>query len=165
MNKFIDLFFKNITEINDGGFNDEDFLGSMKYGFRSLISRYLSLMKTGSLMDLDNVNKTDIMDDEELGENSLKIVHVIRPWFKLLNEELQKTIENIFDKMILLCLALFISFLIGAVVIYALIWKNIEFQLEKYLINSIELINLIPERIKEDLVMKINEDKDFRNSE
>ena len=165
MNKFIDLFFKNITEINDGEFNDEDFLGSMKYGFRSLITRYLSLMKTGSLMDLDNVNKTDIMNDEELGENGLKIVHVIRPWFKLLNEELQKTIENIFDKMILLCLALFISFLIGAVVIYALIWKNIEFQLEKYLINSIELINLIPERIKEDLVMKINEDKDFRNSE
>ena len=163
MNKFIDLFFKNITEINEGGFNDEDFLGSMKYGFRSFISRYLSLMKTGTLMHLDNINKTDIMTDEELGENGLKIVYVIRPWFDILNKELQKTMEDVFDKMILLCLALFISFLVGAVVIYALIWKNIEFQLEKYLINSIELINLIPERIKEDLVMKINEDKDFRN--
>ena len=163
MNKFIDLFFKNITEINEGGFNDEDFLGSMKYGFRSFISRYLSLMKTGTLMHLDNINKTDIMTDEELGENGLKIVYVIRPWFDILNNELQKTMEDVFDKMILLCLALFISFLVGAVVIYALIWKNIEFQLEKYLINSIELINLIPERIKEDLVMKINEDKDFRN--
>jgi len=162
MNKFIDLFFKNITHINTGEFNDEDFLGSMKYGFRSFISRYLSLMKTGSLMHLDKINKTDIMDDEELGENGLKIVYVIRPWFELLNGELQKTIENIFDRMILLCLGLFISFLIGAIVIYLLIWKNIEFQLEKYLINSIELINLIPEKIKEDLVMKINEDKDFK---
>ena len=164
MNKFIDLFFKNITNINNGGFDDEAFLGSMKYGFRSLISRYLSLMKTGSLMDLDNINKTDIMDNEELGENGLKIAYVIRPWFELLNDELKKTLDNIFDKMILLCLALFISYLIGAVVIYALIWKNIEFQLEKYLINSNELINLIPEKIKEDLVVKINEDKDFKNN-
>ena len=64
--------------------------------------------------------------------------------------------------MILLCLALFISFLIGTIVIYALIWKNIEFQLEKYLGNSIELINLIPEKIKESLVFKINEDKNFK---
>ena len=165
MNKFIDLFFKNITGINDGGFNDEDFLGSMKYGFRSFISRYLSLMKTGSLMDLDQINKTDIMDDEELGENGLKIVYVIRPWFRLLNEELQNTLEKIFDKMILLCLCLFIGFLVGCIVIYVLIWKNLEFQLEKYLINSIELINLIPEKIKEDLVSKINEDKHFKENQ
>ena len=165
MNKFIDLFFKNITSINKGGFNDEDFLGSMKYGFRSFISRYLSLMKTGSLMDIDHVNKTDIMNNEELGENGLKIVYVIRPWFDILNKELQNTLENIFEKMILLCLCLFIGFFVGAIVIYALIWKNIEFQLEKYLINSIELINLIPERIKQDLVLKINEEKDFKESE
>ena len=129
MNKFIDLFFKNITSINTGGFNDEDFLGSMKYGFRSFISRYLSLMKTGSLMDIDHVNKTDIMNNEELGENGLKIVYVIRPWFDILNNELQNTLENIFEKMILLCLCLFIGFFVGAIVIYALIWKNIEFQL------------------------------------
>ena len=57
---------------------------------------------------------------------------------------------------------MFIGFLVGSIVIYVLIWKNIEFQLEKYLINSIELINLIPEKIKEDLVNKINEDKDFK---
>ena len=162
MNKFIDLFFKSITGINTGGFKDEDFLGSMKYGFRSLISRYLSLMKTGALMDLDHYNKTDIMNDEELGENGLKIVYVIRPWFKILNDELRKTLESIFDRMILLCLCMFIGFLVGSIVIYVLIWKNIEFQLEKYLINSIELINLIPEKIKEDLVNKINEDKDFK---
>ena len=162
MNKFIDLFFKNITSINDGGFNDSAFLGSMKYGFRSLISRYLSLMKTGTLMDLDNVNRTDIMTDEELGENGNKIVYVIRPWFKLLNNELQKSLDHIFDKMILLCLGLFISFIIGVIVIYLLIWKNIEYQLEKYLINSIELIILIPEKIKEDLVIKINEDKECK---
>ena len=56
------------------------------------------------LMDLDNVNATDIMTDEELWENGNKIVYVIRPWFKLLNNELQTTIEHIFDKMILLCL-------------------------------------------------------------
>ena len=165
MNKFIDLFFKNITSINEGGFNDEDFLGSMKYGFRSFISRYLSLMKTGSLMDIDHVNRTDIMDNEELGENGLKIVYVIRPWYKQLNEELNRTLENIFDNMIFLCICLFIGFFVGAIVIYALIWKNIEFQLEKYLINSIELINLIPEKMKKDLVVKINEEKDLKEVE
>jgi hypothetical protein len=165
MNKFIDLFFKNITSINTGNFTDGDFLGSMKYGFRSFISRYLSLMKTGSLMDIDHVNRTDIMDNEELGENGLKIVYVIRPWYEQLNEELNKTLENIFDNMIFLCLCLFIGFFVGAIVIYALIWKNIEFQLEKYLINSIELINLIPEKIKKDLVFKINEEKDLKEVE
>ena len=158
MNKFIELFFQNITSINDGGFNDNDFYSSMKFGFRALISRYLSLMKTGALMHLDGVNKTNIMDNEELGENGLKIVYVIRPWFKILNEELQVTLDNIFDRMISLCIALFIGFLIFAVVIYVLVWKNVEFKLEKYLVNSIELINLIPEKIKQDLYNKILEE-------
>ena len=67
--------------------------------------------------------------------------------------------------MIFLCLCLFIAFLVGAIAIYALIWKNIEFQLEKYLTNSIELINLIPESKKRDLVTKINEEKEFREIE
>ena len=122
-------------------------------------------MKTGSLMDIDHVNRTDIMDNEELGENGLKIVYVIRPWYQQLNDELNKTLENIFDNMIFLCLCLFIGFFVGAIVIYALIWKNIEFQLEKYLINSIELINLIPEKMKKDLVVKINEEKDLKEVE
>ena len=67
--------------------------------------------------------------------------------------------------MVFLCLCLFIAFLVGAIVIYALIWKHIEFQLEKYLTNSIELINLIPESKKRDLVTKINEEKEFREIE
>ena len=41
-------------------------------------------------MHLDGVNKTNIMDNEELGENGLIIVYVIRPWFKILNEELDR---------------------------------------------------------------------------
>ena len=162
MNKFIELFFQNITSINEGGFHEEDFFSSMKFGFRALISRYLSLMKTGALMHLDGVNKTNIMDNEELGENGLKIVYVIRPWFKILNKELQKTLDNIFDKMISLCIGLFIGFIIFAVVIYVLVWKNVEFKLEKYLLNSIELINLIPEKIKLDLYNKMMEENNKR---
>ena len=155
MKTFIKLFFQNITDINTGGFTDEDFFSSMKFGFRGLITRYLSLMKTGALMHLDGVNETDIMNNEELGENGLKIVYVIRPWFNILNEELQSTLDNIFDNMISLCVGLFIGFIIFAVVIYVLAWKNVEFNLEKYLLNSIELVNLIPERIKQDLYNKI----------
>ena len=158
MNKFIELFFQNITAINEGGFTDKDFYSSMKFGFRSLISRYLSLMKTGALMHLDGYNQTNIMDNEELGENGLKIVYVIRPWFKILNEELQITIDNIFDNMLSLCITLFIIFIIFAVVIYVLVWKNVEFKLEKYLTNAIELINLIPEKIKQDLFDKMSEE-------
>jgi hypothetical protein len=164
MNKFIKLFFQNITSINEGGFNDEDFYSSMKFGFRALISRYLSLMKTGALMHLNGINKTDILDNEELGENGLKFVYVIRPWFKILNEELQITLDNIFDKMISLCIALFIGFFIFAVVIYVLVWKNVEFKLEKYLINAIELINLIPEKIKQDLFDKLAEASDNKEA-
>ena len=162
MNKFIELFFQNITSINEGGFNDEDFFSSMKFGFRALISRYLSLMKTGALMHLDGVNKTNIIDNEELGENGLVIVYVIRPWFKILNEELQKTLDNIFDRMISLCIGLFIGFIIFAVVIYSLIWKNVEFKLENFLMDSIELIDLIPEKIKQDLYSKIIEESSIK---
>ena len=164
MNKFIKLFFQNITEINEGGYTDEDFFSSMKFGFRGLISRYLSLMKTGVLLHLDGKNETNIMDNEELGENGLKIVYVIRPWFKILNEELQLTLDNIFDNMISLCVALFVGFIIFAVVIYVLVWKNVEFKLEKHLINSIELINLIPEKIKQDLFDKISEDNSTKET-
>ena len=164
MNKFIKLFFQNITEINEGGYTDTDFFSSMKFGFRGLISRYLSLMKTGVLLHLDGKNETNIMDNEELGENGLKIVYVIRPWFKILDEELQKTLDAIFDNMISLCVALFVGFIIFAVVIYVLVWKNVEFKLEKHLINSIELINLIPEKIKQDLFEKISEENNTKET-
>jgi len=70
--------------------------------------------------------ETNIMDNEELGENGLKIVYVIRPWFKILNEELQITIDNIFDNMLSLCITLFIIFIIFAVVIYVLVWRNLD---------------------------------------
>ena len=165
MDKFIKFFFQNITEINEGGFTDEDFFSSMKFGFRGLISRYLSLMKTGTLMHLDGKNETNILDNEELGENGLKIVYVIRPWFKILNGELQLTLDNIIDNMISLCIALFIGFIIFAVVIYVLVWKNVEFKLEKHLINAIELVNLIPERIKQDLFEKISEENNTKEPE
>ena len=165
MDKFIKLFFQNITEINEGGFKDEDFFSSMKFGFRGLISRYLSLMKTGTLMHLDGKNETNILDNEELGENGLKIVYVIRPWFKILNGELQLTLDNIIDNMISLCIALFIGFIIFAVVIYVLVLKNVEFKLEKHLINAIELVNLIPERIKQDLFEKISEENNTKEPE
>ena len=164
MNKFIKLFFQNITEINEGGYTDEDFFSSMKFGFRGLISRYLSLMKTGALMHLDGKNETNIMDNEELGENGLIIVYVIRPWFQILNKELQITLDIIFDNIISLCVALFVGFIIFAVVIYVLVWKNVEFKLEKHLLNSIELINLIPEKIKQDLFDKISEENSVKET-
>ena len=100
-----------------------------------------------------------------MGENGLKIVYVIRPWFKILNGELQLTLDNIIDNMISLCIALFIGFIIFAVVIYVLVWKNVEFKLEKHLINAIELVNLIPERIKQDLFEKISEENNTKEPE
>ena len=106
---------------------------------------------------------TNIMDNEELGENGLKIVYVIRPWFQILNEELQKTLDVIFDNMISLCIILFIVFIIFAVVTYVLVWKNIEFKLENHLIDAIELINLIPEKIKLDLYNKMIEENNKKN--
>ena len=39
-----------------------------------------------------------------------------------------------------------------------------EFKLEKHLINSIELINLIPEKIKQDLFDKISEDNSTKET-
>ena len=67
--------------------------------------------------------------------------------------------------MISLCIGLFIGFIIFAVITYVLIWKNIEFKLEKYLINSIELVNLIPEKIKLDLYQKISEESNLKEEE
>ena len=162
MDIFIELFFNDITNINTGNFNETDFLGSMKYGFISMVSRYLSLLKTATLMDVDNVSYLNISDNEEVAENGLKIVYVIRPWFNIINQALENAFDKIFDKMILLCLFLFISFLAAGIVIYMLVWKNIEFQLEKYYTNSVELILLIPDLIKEVLIKKIGEEEDMR---
>ena len=80
-------------------------------------------------------------------------------------DEIKKCLDTYRKLNILTISANFIGFFVGAIVIYALIWKNIEFQLEKYLINSIELINLIPEKMKKDLVVKINEEKDLKEVE
>ena len=64
------------------------------------------------------------MNNEELGENGLKIVYVIRAWINILNDELQKTLDDIFDTIISLCIRLFSGFIIFAIITYVLIKKN-----------------------------------------
>jgi hypothetical protein len=43
---------------------------------------------------------------------------------------------------------------------YCLVWKSYEEQLKELLKTSVDLINLIPEEIKYQIVQRINEDEE-----
>ena len=61
--------------------------------------------------------------------------------------------------------SLFIVASVVLLIIYLLVWKTVEDRLEMYLKSSIDLINLIPEEIKCQMIIKLNEEEQKEKKE
>ena len=85
------------------------------------------------------------------------LIHLIRPWYKSINELINKLFFSYVDGIMVVQISIFII-IIGLVTLnFWIIWKKYENQYIDLIKKSFELINLIPEEIKNIIVSKLNE--------
>ena len=169
-NFFYDKINEDITDVNTGNYVQTDFYGTMIYGFKSLILRYFELIRYPGLeyfsLSQQAINlKDNYLKDTDYAEGAALIKDVIRPWYKIVKDKLEEYYNDYCGNIELLVTALFIVFLVVLIVVYSIVWKTIEDKLDIYLKSSIDLINLIPEEIKYQMIIKLNEEEQKENKD
>lgn len=85
--------------------------------------------------------------------------NVIRPWYSNVLEEINKEFNDYIKSCKLINVATFIVVLGCVILLYCLVWKSYEENLKDLLKTSVDLINLIPEEIKYQIVQRLNEEE------
>ncbi len=84
---------------------------------------------------------------------------MIRPWYKTIIALMNKEFEDYISQIKLVNVSTFIVLLCCVILLYCLVWKSYEENLKQLLKTSVDLINLIPEEIKYQIVQKLNEEE------
>ena len=166
-NKYIEYQEGNFTELLEKDIEKVIPLANYnRYGLKPIetrvfeIIRYLTVKYFNSSEIDDNIDKSsEILIEETFNffEIHVLIKYIFRQYYngitKLMMESFDryKTDSNLYYIVIFICLIFLIIFY------YLIIWKLIEQKLGIILKNSIDLINLIPQEIKNIIVEKLNE--------
>ena len=175
---FYNWLNKDISQYIQLQITEDTFLGTYKYGFKSVIARYFELIKYICLTymtkkeegyELDGAIQPNDTEDnslviyplemEEFNEINDIAVFVIRPWYNNLISEMNKNFSDYVKDSKLVNISTFIVVLCCIVLLYCLVWKSYEENLKTLLKTSVDLINLIPEEIKYQIVQKLNEEE------
>ena len=137
-----------------------------RYGLKPIETRVFEIIRylavkycNSSEIDDNNDKSSEILIEETFNfyEMHVLIKYIFRQYYngisKLMMESFDryKSDSNLYYIVIFICLIFLIIFY------YLIIWKLIEQQLGIILKNSIDLINLIPQEIKNIIVEKLNE--------
>ena len=102
-------------------------------------------------------NISELLNDFKWKSLHEMLIHLIRPWYKSINELINKLFFSYVDGVMVVQISIFII-IIGLVTLnFWIIWKKYENQYIDLIKKSFELINLIPEEIKNIIVSKLNE--------
>ena len=122
-------------------------------GLRFLSIKYLMNNKRNKTIG----NISELLNDFKWKSLHEMLIHLIRPWYKSINELINKLFFSYVDGVMVVQISIFII-IIGLVTLnFWIIWKKYENQYIDLIKKSFELINLIPEEIKNIIVSKLNE--------
>ena len=163
MENFYNLINNNISEYINNEYNydiSNIYLGTLINGFKAVLVRYFELMRyIATNLYNENVNIEDLYNFPEFREVNSIAKNVIRPWYKNLIELMNKDFKNFVNKIKVVNISTFIVLLCVVVVLYCLVWRSYEDNLKHLLKTSVDLINLIPEEIKYQIVLQLNEEE------
>ena len=172
------MYISNETQLNN-----ETFLGTYQNGFKSTIARYFELIRYIGLTYMKKRDEEGFVLGEPISpkgeniyvDNEGKVIYplemkefkeveniarfVIRPWYDNLLEAMNKKFNDYVKNSKLVNISTFIVVLCCIVLLYCLVWKSYEENLKTLLKTSVDLINLIPEEIKYQIVQKLNEEE------
>jgi len=170
---FKNYVYENFTEIIE-----EDLIetNSMKYreilldiltfdvGFKYICLDSFESLRLLSIKYLMNNkrNKTignisEVLNDQKWKSLHEMLIHLIRPWYRNINKLINKLFISYVDEVIVVQISVFISIIVLITLNFWIIWKKFEMKYIDLIKKSFELINLIPEEIKNIIVSKLNE--------
>ena len=155
--------YSELIKINNNQNYTVDIKKKSELGFKSLnleIFDILRFIVEKYFIDSERDNPKNI--SLLLNYDSWTLIHsylvdLVRPWYRTINSLLNEAFYNYIGQIMKLFIIIFIIFLLIENLFFWLLWKSNE----KYFIDSIkksfDLINLIPEEIKNIIVNKLNE--------
>ena len=108
----------------------------------------------------DNITEPKFCYKPKFAEINKVQINIIRPWFNYMINELKDNYFNFQEKIKLIFASSYIALLIFIIVIYLIVWKSYEEKLKTLLKTSVDLIKLIPDEIKIEIVKKLNEEEE-----
>ena len=170
---FKNYVYDNYTEIIEQEFIESD---SIKYreilldvlnfdvGFKYICLDSFEVLRLLSIKYLINNkrNKTignisEILNDKKWKTLHEMIIYLIRPWYKNINQLISKFFFSYTDGIIFKQTSIFLLIIFLITLNFWIIWKKFERRYIDLIKKSFELINLIPEEIKNIIVSKLNE--------
>ena len=159
---FIKYFYENFSEI----FNSEDpnYVQYTSVGFKSVnaeLTESLRFLYISYFMD-NKTNSSNLMASDYINDRRWSYIDTIlfsflKPWYTYMIKTMDEFFnEDNYDKESTHIL-LFAIMLIAISLYYWIVWKNYEEEFINSIQRSFDLINLIPEEIKNIIVKKLNE--------
>ena len=169
-NKYLDEFSNrmagDITDIlTNVSTDDPDYRGTIQNGFSCVSTRFFEMNKFLAVLYIkqkDNITEPKFCYKPKFAEINKVQINIIRPWFNYMINELKSSYSDFKEKTYLILDSTYIVLLVVVIVIYFLVWKGYEEKLNTLLKTSVDLIKLIPDEIKREIVKKLNEE-DERN--
>ena len=85
------------------------------------------------------------------------LVRIVRTWYKTIIEEIKLNFFYYVENIKVIYISIYIVLVVLVTLYYFIIWKKYEENFISLIKKSFDLINLIPEEIKNIIVMKLNE--------
>ena len=143
--------------------NDNDYKSIVQNGFSCVLTRFYEMNKFLAVLYIiqkNNLSEPNFCYKPKFREINKVLIYVIRPWYKYMNNKLKESFSDYKDKMDLVLDTTFIVLIIIIIIIYFLVWKGYEEKLKTLLKTSVDLIKLIPDEIKKEIVKKLNEEEE-----
>ena len=167
LNKYLDYQEGNFSGLLDDDFPRIDENGNyLKYGLKPIqtrvfeIIRYFTIKFCNSSEIDENFKGSSVLLGQEFKkffEIHMLIKHVFRQYYRGISNLMIQSFNEYKSNTNLYYIIYFICLIFLIVFYYLIIWKLIEQKLGIILKNSIDLINLIPQEIKNIIVEKLNE--------
>jgi len=146
---------KNVSEIS--------WIGTIEFGFNCVLTKYFEINKFLAILYLiqkDNLTEPFFCHKKKFIEINKTLIYVIRPWFKYMINQLKECFSDYKDKIDLIIDSAFILLIFIVIIIYFILWKGYEEKLKNLLKTSVDLIKLIPDEIKKEIVKKLTEEEE-----
>jgi len=153
----------DITSISQGGAKDiENIQIQMVYGCKQIFMNYCEDFRF--LWDYYLSGSEILLNNTYFEKINVLLRNVLRPWFTDVKYKLYDNYYNYIDTQKMFHLICIICTIIITIIIYAFFWKNMERKLEDKLITSLELLNLLPDDLKNQIVSELNKEDEDESS-
>ena len=164
LDEFSDRMAGNISDIlTNVSSDDPDYRGTIQNGFSCVSTRFFEMNKFLAVLYIkqkDNLTEPYFCYKAKFSEINKVQINVIRPWYKYMINKLKDCFSDFKEQTVLILDSTYIVLLVIVIVIYFLVWKSYEEKLKTLLKTSVDLIKLIPDEIKREIVKKLNEEEE-----